>query len=252
MDSKENQPLITHSISVNAFLLALDLIDGKITQKQEEKLQTSTKDFRPASIGLFGDTIRTHKLIHDAYLTLFEEGTKDVLVHLINKCGSMLYLAKILSHYISGSLEWQENHSEFVVCENYLNMVCYDDEYRNELKALNIGLLNIISMVYPENNIEKIKFAQVDIIPLHGSSDIDEFEMVFRFKNTNRHYGYESQIKFVIKFADLRKGVIVQAIQCFNNIVKYNEEGSFCRFKVIGNYRVCYSMEFALKDYRKI
>lgn len=250
--ANEQKQQINHTMHINAFLNAISAVDESLEKKHRNKLdelfeQNAKLIQSDSNFITISDFVEINKIINNTYQTLYEEGIVDILVHIINKCGSLTYVAELLGFYIAGVCWKLENQTVFYIDEERIKQLSNDKEYNDEFKALHLGLHSLLPLVYPGNNPEDAKFIKIDIRPSQENSELDGLQFIFSFKCHHTHYAYECQLKFQVNFSRMRKGIVVQAVQCLNNVNKYNEDISCCRFIQIGNYRPEYSLKEVLK-----
>ena len=250
----EEKNLFFHESHARAFLGALYAVDKDMENRQrknlskafEEKVEIHTAPLdEPISVCVLN---KNNQFFNGAYLALYEDGITEVLVHLVNKCGSLTYVAKLLSHFMSALSIRDWKLSILHADADYIKVLSYDEEYNSEFAALYVGLFNIIQFVYPKVNAKEAIFVRANIKPMSIYAGLDGLELVFRFQSNYIHYERECCLKFQLKLSKLRKGVIVQAVQCFNNIMKYNDELHNCKFIQIGNKPPEYDISYILNN----
>jgi hypothetical protein len=245
--ANEQKQQINHTMHINAFLNAISAVDENLEKKYRNKLGPVLELDKVVSVS---SVENIYKIISDSYLSLYEEGIVDIIVKILNKCGSLIYTAKLLSYFITG-VRWKvEKNSVFYIDEERIKQISYDKEYDAEFKALHLGLFSIMPFIYPGNDPENIKFVRTDIRPLKESSDIDGLQFIFGFKCNYTHYDNECNLRFRVNFSRLRKGIVVQAVQCLNNVNKYNEDIDYCRFIQIGNVRPTFLIDIVLMNHQ--
>jgi hypothetical protein len=243
----------SNAACVDDFLYAVKLIDEKTAHQLEEDLNHCFFTNIESDIDIVDDghydiayLMESHKIVRDAYLRLFEDGTANIISRLLNKCGSLSYFAELLDRYVSG-LYWRPTTQPLSnINAQFLTMICDDTEYYAEFKAITIGLFNIIPLVYPGNDPESMLFFKIDIRPLSIHSELEGLKLIFRFKCDHKHYNSECNIALEIELTSLRRGVVVQAVQCLNNVEQYNKTNKYCQFiKLTGPE---YDVQFVLKN----
>lgn len=250
--SNEQKQQINHTMHINAFLNAISAFDENLEKKHRNKLnelfgQDAELIRSDSNFINIANIIEINKIINKAYQTLYEEGIVDILVHIINKCGSLTYFAELLGFYIAGVCWKLENQTVFYIDEERIKKISNDKEYNDEFKALHLGLHSLLPLVYPGNNPENAKFTHAEIHPFLDYSILDGLKFIFKFKCLHTHYAFECHLKFQFNLSRLRKGNVVQVVQCLNNVNKYNEDISCCKFIQFGNHKPEYSIKEVLK-----
>lgn len=241
--------------NVNNFITALEKVDEKIALVLKEELDETFDDLIEVEKKLIDNNkydipyiVETYETINGAYYKLYETGTTKAFIKLLNKCGSLSYVIDLIDDYIFelGS----KNNQTLLIDEKFLKTICIDSEYYNEFAAIHLGMFNLIPLLYPCDKYECYIFISMDILPLDKNGVLTGLKFVFKFKG-NPDEEYEYYIDFKIKFQNLRRCIVAQAVPRMHTSYQFNSNLLYCKFKIY-NYDLNKALEHWEMERNKI
>lgn len=240
-DEKRSKNMeFAHSTDTNNFLLALAEIDPQLAKKLKENTEDgfdSLIDFETQLIcnnkyNIY-HIIETYETIRDNYIILYDIGTTEALINLINKCGSLEYIFDLLDDYLH-AMETESNQTTGGINREFLNKICDDPEFHNEFHVFHLGLFSMIGMVLYSNAYSPIKFKKMSVRPLSQGDVLIGLKLVFPYKSPNSDDEYS--IEFEIDFPKLRRCVISQSVKCMSKTYQHATDWLYCEFKTDQEY----------------
>ena len=247
MNSEEKHPKkmqFAHSTDANNFLLALTEINPNLAKKLKKDTEDDFDDLIDFKTQLICNNkynishiMGTYETVRDGYINLYDNGTTEALINLLNKCGSLEYIFDLLDDYLY-KMEIESNQTVDDIDKEFLNKICNDPEFYNEFHVFHLGLFNMIRMVLYPNVGSPIKFKKMSVRPLSQGDVLIGLKLVFPYNTVMSDDIY--CIEFELDFPKLRRCVVSQSVQCMSRTYNSARNWTNCEFKTDNEYR-CYN-----------